>query len=393
MWTRLLSVVALVCAPAVAAAAPEALVGLTETHRIEPGEGGFIELATAHDGGTLVAYVIADAASKAELHVRDVSTGDEVRMIDLSPYTLAPRRLWFIGKGKDAPLLVIGPPDSESTDLRAWLFDPKSKKPPKVFGPGEAIVLAKRKGKSFVAVRTSKLDKKGAVVYTVTRYDLKKAKKIGKPKTLRLLGDRDEKLGFTFHHWMDDGMVAVGKKEGEWDKKEGIRMPDREARIDLVDPGTKLAMKTLEIKDLRAHARAWENIATEGGETSLRVRVKTDLTGVEASWDGETETELPIADWTLYEPKSLTWGVGDDGTLYLGISIDPWNRPAVNRKKADPEYFDIFKVVDKKPQRIGRILAPKARFAIGAVGGTVWVLERNVGFDRGAKSLVFYSPT
>ena len=36
------------------------------------------------------------------------------------------------------------------------------------------------------------------------------------------------------------------------------------------------------------------------------------------------------------------------------------------------------------------MLAPKAQFAIGATAGKVWLIERNVGFDRGGKSLTIY---
>jgi hypothetical protein len=366
--------------------APAPLVGLTQTQRIEPASG-LIDVAIAADGAGLLAYVAADAASHAEVHVFDIATGTDVRVVDVSAFTTAPSRLWFTGKGKDAPILVVGPPASaidgtQSTVQKAWLLDPKAKKGPRAFGPGEAIVLAERKGKRFVAVRTSKVGKKGTV-YTFTRFDLKKGKKIGKPKTLTLDG------GFTFHHWTADGMIAVGTKEGDFDKKEDVRLPDSEAWFDGLDPAAKKPTVSA-IKDPMAHARRWQTLATEGGR-SLFARVADDLDGVEL-WRDDQPAKLALDQpWQQYEPKSLSFGVGDDGTVWIGLAVDPWNREAVGRKKADADYFDVFRVDGANAIRVGRVLAPKGRFAIGATAGQVWLLERNVGFDRGGKTLTFYS--
>ena len=71
---------------------------------------------------------------------------------------------------------------------------------------------------------------------------------------------------------------------------------------------------------------------------------------------------------------------------------DPVNPDAVARKKADPEYLDVFKAgVDGKAVRKMRILATGTRHRFGVIHDKVWLLERSKGFDRGGKSLTFYS--
>jgi hypothetical protein len=374
---------------------PAPLVGLTETQRIEPATG-LIDLAIAADGAGLLAYVVADAASHAEIHVLDTATGEDLRTVDISTLTTAPQRLWFVGRGKDAPILVVGPrataDDGEtSSDVEAWVLDPRakaSKKGPPHFGPAEAIVLATRKGKPFVAVRTVKIGRKGTV-YAFTRYDPKKGKKLGKPRTLTMIGGRDAKLGFTFHHWTGDGMVAVGIKEGDLDEHQDVRVPDSEARFDGLDPAQKKLAITA-IADPMDHARRWETLESAGGP-ALFVRVGAGLDGLDL-WRDDHPVRLALDQtWELYDPSTLSYGVDDDGTVWLGLAIDPWNRPAVARKKADPDYFDVFRVDGERATRVGRVLAPKGRFAVGATAGRVWLLERNVGFDRGGKALTFYT--
>ena len=64
---------------------------------------------------------------------------------------------------------------------------------------------------------------------------------------------------------------------------------------------------------------------------------------------------------------------------------------AVARKKADPEYLDVFVApAGGKAVRKARVLAAGARHRFGVAGDRFWLLERNQGFDRGGKNLVLY---
>jgi len=67
-------------------------------------------------------------------------------------------------------------------------------------------------------------------------------------------------------------MIAVGLIEGEYDKKQDMKLPDREARIDLVDPAAKKPVTT-EIADPMEHARRWQTLSTEGDKRFRHLRV------------------------------------------------------------------------------------------------------------------------
>jgi hypothetical protein len=383
---------------ALAGKEPAPLEGLTEVARLVP-EEGLIETAIADDGAGQIAYVVADAASKAEVRVVAVATGKEVRRFAISALTSQPERLWFVGTGPKAQVFVVGKPTDAAGEVIAdgssvgALFDAAGKQAKKKFGPAAAVVLVTdKKGKPSVAVKKELPGPKklaGSVVIQVERLDLKSGKRIGKAKKLTLVGDRDDKLGFTVNHWTRDGLVAVGTKDGTYDKKEDVRTPDREGSYDLLD-GKGVVVKP--IPDPMAHVRRFTLLAKEGGQP-LFLRVADDRTGVEL-WRDDHGTDLELDQgFDLYDPKSLVWGLGDDGTVHVGLAIDPWNKKAVERKKQDPEYFDVFRIgADGKATRIARVLGAKKRYLVGATAGHVWLLERNIGFSRGGKALTIYKP-
>lgn len=366
---------------------PPPLEGFTEVSRIQPAEG-FIELMTVTDGAGLLAYVQADAATSAAVHIIDVTTGAEVRTFDIAKLTTTPKRLWFVGQGTKASIFVVGAA-LEGAALVGAMYDATGTIAKKTFGPAEVITLIERKGKPQIAVRMVAPGKKGVgEVHTVELFEPKKGKRIGKARKLTLVDGRDAKLGFALNHWADDGLTAVGIKDGEWSKKAGVRTPDVEGRYDL----TAGKMQKVTIDDLIDHKRRFDVLAPRDPETVF-ARVSEDRTGIEL-WRGERSVALDLgAPFEVYAPDSLTWGTDDDGTLWIGLSVDPWNRPAVERKRADSEYFDIFKVdTAGKGSRVGRVLAAKKRLGLGATAGHVFVLDRNIGFDRGAKALIFLKP-
>ena len=57
-----------------------------------------------------------------------------------------------------------------------------------------------------------------------------------------------------------------------------------------------------------------------------------------------------------------------DGTAWIALKVDPVNPDAVARKKADPEYLDIFRAgPDRKAVRKARVLATGVRHRFGVV--------------------------
>ena len=96
--------------------------------------------------------------------------------------------------------------------------------------------------------------------------------------------------------------------------------------------------------------------------------------------------------FTDYDPKSMQSFVNADGTGWLALKVDPVNADAVARKRADPEYLDIFKIAaDGKATRKARVLAKGVRHRLGVAGEQRFSLvERNAGFERGGKSVTLY---
>jgi hypothetical protein len=67
------------------------------------------------------------------------------------------------------------------------------------------------------------------------------------------------------------------------------------------------------------------------------------------------------------------------------------NAEAVARKKADPEYLDVYRVgPDGKATRKARILAKGVRHRFGVIDNYFWLLEKSTGFDRGGRVLTVY---
>jgi carotenoid cleavage dioxygenase-like enzyme len=101
------------------------------------------------------------------------------------------------------------------------------------------------------------------------------------------------------------------------------------------------------------------------------------------------ELDQPLAS---YDPKSLQGVINADGSAWVSFKVDPVNADAVARKKADPEYLDVFKVgADGKAVRKARVLGKGIRFRFGVIGDYFWLLERSPGSDRGGRALTLYS--
>ena len=93
-----------------------------------------------------------------------------------------------------------------------------------------------------------------------------------------------------------------------------------------------------------------------------------------------------MAPLATYDPASIHWSIRGD-RVWFSLMVDPVNPAAVARQKADPEYLDLFEVDGSRAVRRARIFAPKKKLTWGWAGDTLWVLEKNVGFSRGGKSL------
>lgn len=364
------------------------LVGATEIVKLTA-SGGFIDDAVATDD-TRIAYVVADATSKAELHVYTVASKTEV-VIDLAPVTLAPVELAFVGKAR---VLVIGRTDDGNRMAALVELDPKAKKPV-VFKTAPAVDMSiiTRDGVKRLAVHAVGAGAGGAIRHAVELLSLDTGKRVGALRALEVAEDgTNAKLGFRVNHWSEGYSKAHGIKQGEWDRKENERAPDFEATYDLV---TGKFVDKQKITDLFEQRRRFQTLATESAGRTDIVRVSWDNATVQLWRAGKLRTVELDQSIAQYDPKSLQGTIAPDGSAWLMFKVDPTNPEAIGRKKADPQYVDIFRVPadGKTATRKARVLAHDVRMRFGAIGDKFWLVERNNGFERGGKWLALYQPS
>ncbi|HEY6033667.1 MAG TPA: hypothetical protein VIV58_05385 [Kofleriaceae bacterium] len=397
-----------------AGAAPKpnvpALVGVTALERFQA-PTGFIDDAIAFDD-TRFAYVVADGSDKAELHVLGVvpvlpapvtkpgagagsgsgsGSNPFEAVVDLAPITLHPLTVKLMG-----PRVFVTGLDANNAQVAA-LVELATSKPVYKLGPATHITVITRDGKPRVAVHRVTGTK-----HEVELDAIETGKRVATGHALELdATDTNKPLDFKVNHWSDGWTKAYGIKGGEWDRKENQRSPDAEATYDLI--AGKLVDKH-PIADLFEQHKRFQVLEQAKADANVDfVRMSWDNANVVAWRAGKAqnlELDQPLGQ---YDPKSLQGVLEPDGTTWIALKVDPVNPDAVARKKADPEYVDIFKAgSDGKAVREGRVLATGTSLKLGVVtkstsgtrGGRaedrIWLLERSPGFDRGGKSLTVY---
>jgi len=378
-WIR--GLVILVAATATAYAQPKSsappLVGVTEVAKLTAANG-FIDDAIGADDQR-VAYVTTDAASKAELHVASLANQPEIS-IDITSITLHPIAITLVG----GRALVIGTSEDGAQNAALVELNAKAKVVYKL-GPATHIVVITRDGKRAIAIDRVTTAK------TTTRHEtelvsLETGRRIAGGKTFELEAGTNTALDFHVNHWSEGMTRAHGIKGGEWNKKDDQRSPDVEATYDLI---AGKIVETTKIADLFEQHKRYQILADAGGTLDF---VRIGDKGAEL-WRAGTpkplELDQPLAS---YEPKSVQAFVLPDGSGWMAIKVDPVNPEAVARKKADPEYLDVFRfTADGKAIRKARVLASGVRHRFGVAGDKFWLVERNNGFERGGKNLVVYA--
>lgn len=376
--------------PAPPKAGVPALIGAAELVKLTP-PAGFIDDPVATDAER-IAYVVAETGSKAELHVYSYALKAE-QVIDLAAVTLHPIALQLVGPRA----LVIGVTEDGSQNAAMLELTDKGKgKPPGTIvyklGPATHITAITREGKPRIAVHKATPSSTGTR-HQVDLLAIETGKRVtaGRPLDLDATS-KQAKLELTVNHWSDGMTRAYGIKAGAWDRKEDQRSPDTEATYDLISG--KLEAK--KIDDLYDQRRRFQALADAGGQLDF-VRTAWDNSGLQVWKSGKPKPITFDEPLTNYDPKSLQAIVTADGGAWLVLKVDPVNAAAVERKKADPEYLDVFRVgADGKALRKSRILAKGVRHRFGLIsdktGDKFWLLERNNGFDRGGRSLTVYQP-
>jgi len=363
------------------------LVGATEVAKFSA-PTGFIDDPIATDD-TRIAYVIADASSKAELHV--VTVGGTESVVDIASVTLHPVALRLVG-----PRAFVVGQLQDGTQIAALVeIVAVGKKPAGTIvyklGPAKDITVITRDGKPRVAVHRVTDTGKGTR-HEVELDALDTGKRVSAARPLDLdASDSDKKLELKVNHWSDGYTLAHGTKGGEWDKKENQRTPDVEATYDLIT-GKYTAQQP--IGDLFEQHKRYQALAEAHDKIDF-LRMSWDNANVQIWHAGKPTTVTLDEPITNYDPKSLKGTVEPDGSAWIVLKMDPVNPEAVARKKADAEYLDVFLAgADGKAVRKARVLGAGLRFWFGPMGSgsgnRFWLLERSNGFERGGHTVTVY---
>lgn len=353
---------------------------------------GFVDDVVAFNNQRL-AYVVADASTKAELHVVQfgcttcIDAKQEI-VVDLAPITLRPTTLRMLGQR----VLVIGASDDGNQVAAVVDLTRKDAKPVYKLGPATHITLIARDGKPSIAVHKAVATKVGTR-HDVELFSIETGKRTAKGRSLELANAQDKKLDFRVNHWSEGWTRAGGLKGGEWVKKENQRSPDTEATYDLI------AGKFVENKpigDLMEQRKRYQTLADAAGQLDF-LRMRHDNSAVEIWRRGTAGAATLDQPLSQYDAKSLQGVIDADGSAWIALKVDPVNAEAVARQKADLEYLDVYRAsADGAATRKARILAKGVRYRFGVIdkasppGDHFWLLERSSGFDRGGRVLTVY---
>lgn len=349
-------------------------------------DAGFVDDVLAYDAQR-VAYVIADTSTKAELHVVQLGCATCVEkkqelVVDLSPVTLRPTSLRLVGQRA----FVVGATEDGNQVAALVELGQKVATPVYKLGPAAHISVITRDGAPRVAIHKTTATKTG------TRHDIElvaldTGMRVAVGKPFDLDNDHHKKLDLRVNHWADGYTRAVGLKGGEWNKKQNVRAPDSEASYDLI--GSKF-VETTAIVNVVEQRKRYQTLA-DVGQLDF-VRMSWDHSAVQVWHRGvprSVDLDQPLSN---YDVSSLQGVVSADGSAWISLKIDPVNAAAVERKKADPEYLDVFKInAAGKGVRKTRIPAKNLRFRFGTFDQYFWLLERSTGFDRGGRNITIYS--
>jgi hypothetical protein len=361
------------------------LVGVTEVAKLTA-QTGFVDDAIASADQTF-AYVTADNSTKTEIHVLTIGQPQE-NVVDIKPFTLHPVAVKLLG----TRAFVIAA--TEDGNFEAALVELTATSKAKPAGtivyklpPATHMTLITRDGKPRLAVHRAITSKTGTR-HEIDIVAIETGKRITAGRPLELdTKDTNAKLELHVNHWAEGMTLAIGLKGGAWDKKENQRTPDVEATYDVV---TGKFVDQHKIEDLFEQRKRYQTLA-DAHSTLDFLRMAWDNSGVQVWHNGKLQAITLDQPITNYDFKSLQGVVNADGSAWIVLKVDPVNPDAVARKKADPEYLDIFKSgSDGKAVRKARVLATGIRHKFGLAGDRFWLLERSSGFDRGGRSLTLY---
>jgi hypothetical protein len=389
--TVLGAAVALFGASAAWAKAPKQLEP-RQTLKPPLGEGYFDDVFALDTDGKRLALIRTDGATFSKLELFDTGSGQRLGGFDLPDQNLVPVDMELLAG--NAGVVIIGrqTPDEEAP-LYAYRFDGAGKPGGKV-GPATAFGRPPADGtpraKLLVAF-TRKLGAKGAeATFTVAPFDLATLAPAGKARVhhVDVAGDL-KPPGVRYIGFFDGFTRLLSERPGEYDKKEDVRSPSKMAILDAL---TGKVDKEGPIADLIGWAQTGQ-LRQLHLDRSLFVELNDDGSGVDVvDAMGKKQPAALAVPFRVYDPKSLRVEEGPaPKQLTFGIAVDPVNKDAVQRQKADLPMLDVYSadVGSGSVKLRGRVFTPRPVFW-HTRGDVLVVLKRFKSFSRGGDELQIY---
>jgi hypothetical protein len=388
-----MTVVAAALLPATAALAKPPKQ-LEPRHVLKPpvGDGYFDDVFALDAGGKRVAVIRTDNATFAKLEIYDTATGKPVGGFDLPSSGLVPVEMELLPA--DAGVIVVGrdKPD-DLAPLYAFRFDAKGKPIGKV-GPATAFGRPPADGSArarLLVAFTRKLGTKGAeATFTVAPYDVTTMAPAGKPRVHKVdVSGELKPPGVRYIGFFDGYTRVLSERAGDYDKKADVRTQSKMAIVDAISGKVE---KEGPIADVVGWAQTGQLRQQHLGR-SVFVELNEDGSGVDVvDAMGKKQPATLGVPFHLYDRKSLRVEEGPaPGQLTFAIAVDPVNKDAVERQKADLPMLDVYSadVATGTAKLRARVFMPRP-VTWRSRGDVLVVLKRWKSFSRGGDELQVY---
>ncbi len=375
-------------------AKPAAPKPLEPRHVLKPpaGEGYFDDVFAIDADGKRIALIRTDAATFSKLEIFEVASGKPLGGFALPSEGLFPVEMELLAG--NAGVVIIGREKYDDlAPLYAFRFDGAGKPAGKI-GPATAFGRPPADGTGrarLLVAFTRKLGTKGAeATFTVAPYDVTTMAPAGKPRVHKVDVTGEMKPpGVRYIGFFDGYTRVLSERPGDYDKKADVRQQSKMAIIDAISGKVE---KEGPIADIVGWAQTGQLRQQHLGR-SVFVELNEDGSGVDVvDAMGKKQPATLAVPFHMYDPKSLRVEEGPTpGQLTFGLAVDPVNKDAVARQKADLPMLDVYSadVAGGTAKLRGRVFTPRP-VTWRSRGEVLVVLKRWKSFSRGGDELQVY---
>lgn len=375
------------------AAKPSAPKPMEPRHVLKPppGDGYFDDVFAIDADGKRVALIRTDAATFSKLEIHDTTSGKPAGGFDV-PKNLVPTEMELL-PGNAGVVIVGRETADELAPLYAYRFDGAGKPTGKV-GPATAFGRPPADGSArakLLVAFTRKLGSKGAeATFTVAPYDVTTLAPAGKPRVHKVDVSGDLKPpGVRLIGFYAGFTRMLSERPGDYDKKTDVRQQSKMAVVDAISGKVE---KEGPIADVIGWAQTGQLRQQHMGR-SVFVELNDNGSGVDVVDAMGKKQPLSLAvPFHLYDMKSLRVEEGPAAEqLTFALAVDPVNKDAVERQKADLPMLDVYSADagTGTAKLRGRVFTPRP-VTWRSRADVLVVLKRWKSFSRGGDEVQIY---